>query len=448
MRPSKRLLIILAGWLALAAVTATCAIFQPVYPDIADLVALLEKVWLWSGIVICAIAIIDLLTLLNLVGVQITREVAKNIAVGSQTKVRLKIRNQSNRARTIMINDHCPMHSEVESLPQTIELKDGQNAEAHYKITINQRGDATFNHIRALISSQLKLWQRVKLFPQEEVVKVYPNFAAIHHYLLLSADQQTSQMGIRLSQRRGDGLEFHQLREYRIGDSLRQIDWRASSRLGKLISKEYQEEKDQNIVFLLDCGRRMRTKDDALSHFDHSLNACLLLSYIGLKQGDAVGLQSFGGINRWLLPQKGTYFINQMLNQVYDIHPTLSASDYVEAATELNKRIRKRSLVVLVTNCRDDDWSELKPAIRLLNQHHLLLLANLREQSLDSLLEQKVTGFDEALQYAESTHFMHARQKTMNQCANEGVLAVDTTPNKLATDLVNQYFKIKRSGKL
>ncbi|NVJ60676.1 MAG: DUF58 domain-containing protein [Gammaproteobacteria bacterium] len=448
MRPSKQLLIILSVWLGLASVIAVGAIFEPVVSELTSLITYAKLVWLWSGVFLAVIAFIDMFTLISIHGLEITREVPKNIAVGSQTKVTLTLRNKLPHTRKVFVTDHYPKHSEAKRLPQTIELKNSQNAETHYTITINQRGDATFGNIRSLINSRLKLWQRIKLFRQLDTVKVYPNFAAIHHYLLLSADQQTSQMGIRLSQRRGDGLEFHQLREYRIGDSLRQIDWRASSRLNKLISKEYQEEKDQNIVFLLDCGRRMRTKDDALSHFDHSLNASLLLSYIGLKQGDAVGLQSFGGFNRWLLPQKGTYFINQLLNQVYDIHPTLHASDYVEAATELNKRIRKRSLVVLVTNCRDDDWPELKPAIRLLNQHHLVLLANLREQSLDKAIEENVVDFNSALKYAESTHFLHARQKTMNQCANEGVLAIDTTPEKLATDLVNQYFKIKRSGKL
>ena len=90
--------------------------------------------------------------------------------------------------------------------------------------------------------------------------------------------------------RRGEGLEFHQLREYREGDSQRQIDWKATSRSGQLISREYQDERDQQIMLLIDCGRRMRAQDDELSHFDHVLNAALLLAYVGLRQGDAVGL--------------------------------------------------------------------------------------------------------------------------------------------------------------
>ena len=72
------------------------------------------------------------------------------------------------------------------------------------------------------------------------------------------------------------------------------------TRLQKIISKDYQQERDQNIIFLLDSGRRMRTKDGDLSHFDQALNATLLVASIALRQGDAVGLKVFGGRDRFL----------------------------------------------------------------------------------------------------------------------------------------------------
>ena len=71
-------------------------------------------------------------------------------------------------------------------------------------------------------------------------------------------------------------MEFHQLREYRQGDPQRAIDWKATSRTQRLIAREYEEEKDQRVLLVIDCGRRMAAKDDDLSHFDHALNAGLL----------------------------------------------------------------------------------------------------------------------------------------------------------------------------
>ncbi|PWK52996.1 DUF58 domain-containing protein [Pleionea mediterranea] len=448
MRPSQTFLIGLACWFVLALIIAAYAIAESAFEYLPRLTSLGINFWLFAGASFLLIAVMDLFSLRQLSSLTSSRKVSHNLAVSAFTDVTLSIKNPLSRSVQLFVNDHYPEHSEIKGLPYQVNLKGHSHCSVTYQFARHKRGDAEFGSTRLLASSRLKLWQRLVLTAKPQAIKVYPNFAAIHQYILLSADQQTSQLGIRLAHRRGDGLEFHQLREYRLGDTLRQIDWRASSRLKKLISKEYQEEKDQNIIFLLDCGRRMRTQDQQLSHFDHSLNALLLLSYIGLKQGDAVGLLTFGGINRWLAPQKGTHIINTLLNQVYDCHPTLAASDFIEAATELNKRIRKRSLVVLISNCRDEDWVELEPAINLLNKHHLILLANLREQSLDDVLDKPVQRFEQALTYAETTEYLQQRQQLNNQTRNKGVITLDTVPKQLASLLVNQYFDIKRSGKL
>src|SRR3546814_17485646 len=70
-------------------------------------------------------------------------------------------------------------------------------------------------------------------------------------------------VGAHLKRRRGEGTDFHQMREYRIGDSLRQIDWKATARARKLISHEYQDEKNQQLIVVLDTGRRMLAREPA-----------------------------------------------------------------------------------------------------------------------------------------------------------------------------------------
>jgi uncharacterized protein (DUF58 family) len=134
--------------------------------------------------------------------------------------------------------------------------------------------------------------------------RVFPNFARIAHYTLLATDNRLSQIGILQRRRRGEGMEFQQLRDYRQDDAPRQIDWKASARVGRLISRDYQDERDQQIVFLLDCSARMRARDGDLSHFDHTLNALLLLAYVALRQGDAVGLATFGHPGPRVLPPR------------------------------------------------------------------------------------------------------------------------------------------------
>ena len=92
----------------------------------------------------------------------------------------------------------------------------------------------------------------------------------------------------------------------------------------------------------------------------------LLLTYVALRQGDAVGMMSFAGEERFMPPRKGSTTLNQLMNGLYDMQPMLKTPDYVQAAIALMKKLRKRSLVVLVTNLRDEDGDELMVALSLL----------------------------------------------------------------------------------
>ena len=151
-------------------------------------------------------------------------------------------------------------------------------------------------------------------------------------FAALASGHRLPQLGIHHQRRRGEGSEFHQLRDYRPGDSLRQVDWKATARCRRLISRDYQDEQDQQVVCLLDCGRRMRSLDGRLSHFDHTLTALLLLAYVALRQGDAVGLLTFAGPERWVPPRKTRGTLDRLMAAVHDLEPGLEPTDYLAAA--------------------------------------------------------------------------------------------------------------------
>ncbi|MCK5813231.1 MAG: DUF58 domain-containing protein, partial [Cocleimonas sp.] len=248
--------------------------------------------------------------------------------------------------------------------------------------------------------------------------------------------------------RRGEGQDFHQLREYRQGDALRQIDWKATARSLKLISREYQDERDQEIIFMLDCGHRMLAKDDELSHFDHTLNAILLLSYVALRQGDAVGLGTFSGESRWIPPRKGYHTIQQILNTVYDLQPSSESPDFSKAATDLMIRHKKRALIVVLTNIRDEDSDDLLPAINLLRKRHLVLVSSLREKAIDNVLQQPIKKLPDAILNAATHQYLQHRKKAFEKLLHNGTSALETTPDHLSVELINAYLNIKSSGVL
>ena len=192
----------------------------------------------------------------------------------------------------------------------------------------------------------------------------------------------------------------------------------------------------------------MHARDGALSHFDHSLNALLLLANAALRQGDSVGLMSFAGERRWLAPRKGVGNLNVLLNSIYDLETTARPSDVLAAAREVMGHLRKRSLLILVSNLRDDDSEELGLALRLLRKRHLVLVASLRERALGKCLEAPIRSMEDALRNAATHQYRLARETSHERLRGERVLWLDSEPDELPARLVNRYLDIKRSGRL
>lgn len=428
------LYLLLAGWLGLGVAAAA---WPPLWP-----------LWQGLGLTIGLAAAIDALRVWRGAVPAVDRQVLGSLPMGAWSEVRLRIHNPGRRPLRLRIFDHYPAPAEVQHMPAGALIPPQRWAEFHYRLRPLKRGVAHFEPAQLRLESPWGLWRRDGRGGGSTRVHVYPNFAPVMKYALLGTDHRLSQLGIRKKRRRGQGMEFHQLREYRDGDSLRQVDWQATARTRKLISRDYQDERDQQVVFLLDCGRRMRTQDGELSHFDHSLNALLLLAHVALRQGDAVGLHTFGGPRRHLKPAKGAGNVHRLLNTLFDLEPTLQPPDYDLAAREFMHRQPKRSLVVLVTNLRDEDSDELLPVLRALRARHLVLVASLRERVLDEVAEAVVSGFDAALEQAAAHQYLALRRGGHERLAAEGVFLLDVTPEQLPARLVNRYLDIKQSGAL
>ena len=236
------------------------------------------------------LALLDAARLRRRPSPQVRRQMPGSLALGRWGEVRITLEHDYPQLLTVKVFDHVPDGLSLENLPQSIELRPGEHSELGYRLRPLRRGHFSFERCEVHLPSPLGLWSARRFIKAHDVTRVYPDFARLYGAQLLAVDNWLSQLGVRQRQRRGLGLEFHQLREFREGDSLRQIDWKATARQRTPIAREYQDERDQQIVFMLDCGRRMRSQDGELSHFDHALNACLLLSYVALRQGDAVGL--------------------------------------------------------------------------------------------------------------------------------------------------------------
>ncbi|MGV8889417.1 MAG: DUF58 domain-containing protein [Pseudomonas sp.] len=441
MKPSRLVLIWLAILLAIGIVLGTLRALDVEAPG-----SLLSINW---GLLLALLflAILDAIRLKRLPSPRVQRQMPGSLALGRWGEVRLEVEHDFHQPLHIQIFDHVPQGLSFENLPLSVELQPGQHSRIGYRLRPLKRGHFTFEHCEISLPSPMGLWSDKRLLNVTDNTRVYPDFARLYGGQLLAVDSWLSQLGVHQRQRRGLGLEFHQLREFREGDSLRQIDWKATARHRTPIAREYQDERDQQIIFMLDCGRRMRSQDDELSHFDHALNACLLLSYVALRQGDAVGLSTFASDQpRYLAPVKGTGQLNVLLNTVYDLDSTQRPADYQAAVNQLLARQKRRALVVLVTNLRDEDDEELLSAVKRLSTRHRVLVASLREEVLDALRQTPVQTLPQALVYCATVDYLNARAELHKRMEGDGVLCLDARPDAFGAELVMQYLKWKNSG--
>jgi len=394
------------------------------------------------------LALLDAFAGLRLPAPALVRRVPGSLALGVRSDVRLRVANAAGMRLRLEVHDHHPATFEAEGLPRRLDLGRSQWSELVYQVRPVARGETHFGTAEVRLFSPLGLWRIARRTGEETPVRVYPNFRALAKYTLLATDNRLSQIGVLQVRRRGEGMEFHQLREFRQGDAQRAIDWKATSRTQRLIAREYEEEKDQRVLLVIDCGRRMASKDDELSHFDHALNAALLLAHVALRQGDAVGMMTMAGVNRYSEPRKSVAAVHSILNRVYDIEPTLAVPDYHLAARDVMKQLRRRSLVILLTNLRDEDDETLLPGLKLLRTRHLVVLASLREAIISRALSARVDSFDRAVTHAAAAEYLAQRERTFRRIGASGAVCLDVEPERLAISLVNRYLELKRGGRL
>nr|WP_314563968.1 DUF58 domain-containing protein [uncultured Pseudomonas sp.] len=443
MKPTRLLLNWLGVLLGLGILLGTATALQFKVPDTLHSIA-------WGLLLaLLLLATLDAMRMRRRPSPRVQRQMPGSLALGRWSEVRLALEHDFPQPLTVQVFDHVPDGLSVENMPQSIALRPGESSELGYRLRPVRRGHFSFSRCEIQLPSPMGLWSARRLVEVSDATRVYPDFARLYGAQLLGVDNWLSQLGVRQRQRRGLGQEFHQLREFRDGDSLRQIDWKATARQRTPIAREYQDERDQQIVFMLDCGRRMRSQDDELSHFDHALNACLLLSYVALRQGDAVGLCTFAGDQpRYLAPVKGSGQLNLLLNAVYDLDTTRRTADYQTAASDLLARQKRRALVIVVTNLRDEDDEALLTAVKRISRQHRVLVASLREEVLDQLRQAPVQTLPEALAYSGTIDYLNTRDELHDRLAAQGLSVLDTLPRELGPALVTRYLGWKKAGVL
>ncbi|HHO52609.1 MAG TPA: DUF58 domain-containing protein [Deltaproteobacteria bacterium] len=391
-------------------------------------------------LVLLALALVDLV----MVGgrVRVWRSFAPVQAVGRPFEVVLRIQNVGTRPVQIRFTDDAP--GQPSGLPAAASLAVGTEAYGRYRLEIDRRGQHLFGDVVVRRRSPLGLWERQERFEVPGIVRVYPDFARLRE-LGMRGRLSEERVPVRSRRRPGGENEFQRLRPYVPGDPYRHIDWKATARRREHTTREFGQESNQNLIFLLDSGRMMSAHSGALTAFDHALNAAILLGQAALGHGDRVGLLAFDRSPRvWLAPRAGKRSAGRLIRATYDLFPSLEEPDYAMAFCYLTQRVRRRSLVVLLTSVIDDVNAQLATQlIQGLSSRHLPVAVWIRDVQLDRQLLQPTEGPMDPYVRAAAAELHGRRDQALAGLRQRGALVVDATPAELTSRLLHHYLEIK-----
>ena len=405
-------------------------------------------------LVVCAVDIARAARAWSAAPLQLTRRLPAALALGVARELPLTLTNPGSTAWRLRLHDHPDGRLHHRGMPLELSVPPKAQLQARYLLVPAQRGTMLFEPAELRLATPWRLFELRRRAGASERLRVYPNFAEVARYAWLAGDRRLSEIGIKTYTQRGEGTDFKELAEYRPGDDVRHIDWKATLRFKRPIVREFQDERDQCVMFLLDCGRRMRAAEDETdsgSHFDHALNALMLLAYVALANGDAVGAMTYGSAPehaRHIAPREGRATLQALTAALHDVQPQAEHADLQAAATRLMRQQQRRALVVVLTNFRDEDAEETAPALALLRTRHLVMLASLREQSLGQAINQPMVDATAARRIAAAHGLDQARRDAFARLSARNALMVDSEPQALPAALVNRYHAVKRSGLL
>jgi uncharacterized protein (DUF58 family) len=432
MRPTSLLLALTLGLVAISFLVV-------VLTDVAGTVLPV----LWGGLV--ALALADILLSRPRRHLQTSLATPATAYTGGQTAAAL----------TVSVERGALPKGIVAQLDQSHELGPGRFPHTAYGATDNTlRLQAQFDlalrgtfEIRALA---LKWLSRMGLFEIIGNEKLDRSIAVIPNIAPVLSGQIDVQMlpvldGMKDMQLRGQGSEFHQLRDFVQGMDPRAIDWKRSAKARALVGRETRAERNHQIVLCIDNGYLMRERIGGLPKIDRAINAALALAWAGGLGGDLVGLYSFDSRPRLFVPPgPGRAMFPRLRAYTAAMQYSSVETNHTLAMTHLHGRLKRRSLVVVFSDFVDSTSAELLVEnMGVLARHHVLLYVALRDPLLDETAHPTDITLNNIAKSVSATQILQERQMVIDRLSRLGVICLDVSPQNLTPALVSRYIDIK-----
>ena len=429
-------------WFAVAAALGVVAPVALVWPPAAVVLVAADLVWV-AALVADAVRVARI----RWSEIVVRRETSPAFSVGRSLPATLVWRNECDRQLDLQVREEvASIITLAAPVPRALHLGPGATAREELVVRPLQRGKESAGRLHLRIRSPRGLAWRQGTIDLPWHVTVYPNLVGASLRTLPTQAQRRREAGQRSVRRIGEGRVFESLREWVPGDDTRTIDWKATARRGKVMARQYEDERRQEVLIVIDAGRMLTAEVDGVPRLEAVAEAALHLAYSAVAHDDNVALMAFADeVQLFVPPARGQRALRGVLDGLASIEGRLVEPNYPAAFAYLATRNRKRALTVLFTDVIDRTASEaLLAHAASLRPRHLPLAVVLRDPQLERVANARPHTGTEAFERAAAEELLVEREEALAEMRRSGVIVLDVPPAAAARAVVEQYIALKR----
>ena len=376
---------------------------------------------------------------------EVSRRHDTKLSLGADNPIHLSVRNRSRRPTTFWLRDEPPDAFKIKTRILTAVIPGRDIWQGAYRVRPLRRGDYQFGNLNLRWCGPLELVVRQGCLEAGEPVKVYPNLLDVRRYDLLLQRNRLQELGLRHARMFGEGTEFERLREYLPDDEFRRINWKATARRRRPVTIEYQTERSQNVIAVLDTGRMMQSPVAQIAKLDYVVNAVLLLAYVATGKGDKFGLMTFADtVEQFVTPRQGRGQFYRMLELLYAVEAQPVEPNYRRSLSYLALKQRKRALIIIFTDLSGGlGMQTLVSHTSVLTRRSLLLVVTISDPDIHTASRQRPHDSLSVYQRAAATQLLDERRVALDSLRRQGVLTLDAPANQLSLAVINRYLELK-----
>jgi uncharacterized protein (DUF58 family) len=306
------------------------------------------------------------------------------------------------------------------------------------------RGSYSVGPAVARVNGPLGLTSRDVEIELSGSVRVIPNLPRARR--LAAARRRGGLNDGRVRNRLGVGTDFEAIRDYSPDDDIRQVNWVASARSGRVMSNQYRIDENRDVVCLIDTGRLMASPVGEVDRLDVALDAMTILCVEAEESQDRVGAIAFSSdVHRQLSPRR--YGTAAIIDALYDVETSEVESDYERAFIAVGRH--KRALVVLFSDLVDESASRaLLAACPILTRRHALMVVSCRDPDLESAIGTAPTDTYGVLRTSIAIDLLRVKDRVRFQLESMGVVVVEADAENLGSACVRAYLSLKARARL